>query len=454
MLKVSRRGAVQDVRELSMQEDRALRSAFGRFSERDTRPAGAAVIRRYQRAGAGCWFLCDCLGVGDRPPALVPVSEAHIRRHYEGPWPVHDLDCDFHRDAAEQRAVTRSYVRLPEGKAVSLLARLGANDGQRAPRLTSRSYGRRRGALATLLMQLIEKAELNRVAASGVIAPISDQYKALRIATAGLELDEGLKLSSLLCTYIPALPEFMLRIGQIASGRFKKSGRPHGILIAVVEDAAAGLLQPLRGEPIAVRGEIGIFAERDGHARQSVDERHARSPYLAICVVGRSAPGSPVEVLKAYLHPCMSAGHLMPVDSNLERQTFHVLTQLQSWLSNRKGIGIAVVKPLFDMSNRSGLDEPDGDPDITREPCIPDFLLEANRVPTGGRALLVVETMGYADPKYRERKQRTQITMGVAIGGSPVVEHDFHFPNSQTQAERDRRFWLDCRWQITGSTNQ
>ena len=454
MLKVSRRGAVQDVRELSMQEDRALRSAFGRFAEREARPAGAAVIRRYQRVGAGSWFLCDCLGVDDTPPALVPVSEAHIRRHYEEPWPVHDLDCDFHRDAAEQRAVTRSYVRLPEGKAGSLLARLGVDDRQREPRLTSRSYGGRRGALATLLMQLIEKAELNRVAASGVIAPISDQYKALRIASAGIELDEGVKLSSLLCTYIPALPEFMLRIGQIASHRFKKSGRPHGILISVVEDAAAGLLQPLRGEPIAVRGEIGIFGEREGHSRQSADERSARSPYLAIGVVGRSAPDSPIEVLKAYLHPCISAGHLMPVDSNLERHTFRVLTQLQTWLSNKKGIGFAVVKPLFDMAPGSGLDEPASNVDITREPCIPDFMVEASRVPKGGRALLVVETMGYADPQYRTRKQRTHIDMSLATAQSPVIEHDFHFPINQTQAERDRRFWLDCRWQITGSTNQ
>jgi len=255
------------------------------------------LIRRYQRVGAGCWILCDCLSAGDRPPVLVPVSEAHIRRHYEHPWPAHDLDCDFHRDAAEQRAITRSYVRLPEGKAVSLLARLGEDDGQRAPRLTSRSYGRRRGALATLLMQLIEKAGLNRLAASGVVAPISDQYKVLRAATAGIELDQGVKLSALFCTFLPALPEFMLRIGQIAPGHFTKSGRPHGILISVVEDAAAGFLRPLRGDPIAVRGEIGIFGEREGHSRQNADERPARSPYLAICVVGRSAPNSPVEVL-------------------------------------------------------------------------------------------------------------------------------------------------------------
>jgi len=112
----------------------------------------------------------------------------------------------------------------------------------------------------------------------------------------------------------------------------------------------------------------------------------------------------------------------MPVDSNLERHTFQVLTQLRSWLSQKKGIGLAVVKPLFDMSANTGLDEPDSDVDTSRESCIPDFLVEANRVPKGGRSLLVIESMGYADPQYRERKQRTHTRMSLATGLSPVVE--------------------------------
>ena len=88
MLQVSRRGSVQDVSELSRQEDRALRQAFGRFGDPEARAAGAAVVHRYQRAGAGCWLLCDCLGRVDWPPALIPVAEAHIRRHYDPPWPA------------------------------------------------------------------------------------------------------------------------------------------------------------------------------------------------------------------------------------------------------------------------------------------------------------------------------------------------------------------------------
>ncbi len=80
MPQVSRRGSVQDVSELSTQEDSALRRAFGRFGDPEARAAGAEVVHRYQRVGAGSWLLCDCLGRVEWPPALIPVAEAHIRQ--------------------------------------------------------------------------------------------------------------------------------------------------------------------------------------------------------------------------------------------------------------------------------------------------------------------------------------------------------------------------------------
>ncbi len=66
MLKMSRRGAVQDVRNLAVQEDQALRWAFGRFTEPNARTAGAAVIRCYQRVSAGCWILLAFDGERER----------------------------------------------------------------------------------------------------------------------------------------------------------------------------------------------------------------------------------------------------------------------------------------------------------------------------------------------------------------------------------------------------
>lgn len=340
MLQVSRRGSVQDVAELSGQEDRALRQAFGRFGDPEARAAGAEVVHRYQRAGAGSWLLCDCLGRVEWPPALIPVAEAHIRRHYDPPWPEHDPDCDFYRDAAQQRAVTRSFRRPPDANRVALLARLKQDERSRPPQLTSHIFSRSRGALATLLMQLVERGKLNHIAPDGCVASPGDQYKAIRHAARGIAIDDGVSLVEFLCTYPPALPEFLLRIGQVPPSRFRGSNRPHGVLISVVADASLGSLQPLRGEPIPVRGEIAIFGEAEGHVRQMAAERRARSPYLAVCLVGRSEPGSAPELLKAYLHPCVSAGHVMLVDSNHERQTLQLLRKLQAWLAQRKGIGL------------------------------------------------------------------------------------------------------------------
>ena len=451
MLQVSRRSGVQDQRVLSPQEDRALRRAFGRYAEPEARAAGAAVVHHYQRAGSGNWILCDCLGQVERPPALIPVAEAHIRRHHEPPWPDHDPDCDFYRDAAEQHAITRSYARLPDGKRVALLARLKTNERTRPQQLTGRSFARSRGALATLLMRLIEEAGLNQVLPVGATAALGEQYKAIRRAAQRVEIDEGVSLSEFLCTYPPALPDFCARIARVSPSRFRGSKRPHGVLISAVEDASIGYLRLFDGQAVPVRGEIAVFGEREGHTRQTAAERRARSPFLAICLVGRSAPTAPVEVLKAYLHPCLSPRHLMPMDSSYERHTLQLLLQLQAWLLKNQTVRLVIKKPVFNISSVPVDGGLDGEPTTPRGPCIPDFLLAADHVPPGGIPSVIVETMGYSDMGYRERKQRTHPLMGQSLGSAPVIEHDFHFPIDQAQTDRDRRFWLDCRWTITGN---
>jgi hypothetical protein len=54
MLKVTRRGKVEDLRDVSVQEDRALREPGARLLE-------AAVVIAHQRVGAGNWFYVTCL---------------------------------------------------------------------------------------------------------------------------------------------------------------------------------------------------------------------------------------------------------------------------------------------------------------------------------------------------------------------------------------------------------
>ena len=105
MLLVAPKGSASTPVPVTSEEDSILRAAFGRYGGRlADREAAAPIVRRYQQLGIGSWFLCDCrLGV-ERPPALVPVSQTHIRRHQDDRWPVHCDGCDFQRDPVDQRA--------------------------------------------------------------------------------------------------------------------------------------------------------------------------------------------------------------------------------------------------------------------------------------------------------------------------------------------------------------
>jgi hypothetical protein len=320
--------------------------------------------------------LCDCLASWP-PPILVPVSESHIRRHHTPPWPDHDPDCDFFRDHLEQRVIARSFARRDNGRPASLIGRLSETgmETEAVPRVAGRSYGQSRGTLATTLMQLIDAARLNVISMSGGMPSISEQFKAIRLAARGIQIDDQVRLSEYLCTYLPALPELMVKIANTPASRFATTNRPRGVLIMVVADATRGSLRPLRREPLPVRGRIAIFGEREGHSRQTSEERRCRSHYLAACVVAQASAGGPVEVLKAYLHPCASAGYLMPMDSDLERRTLTKLVQLQDWLQVKAKITVSVRKPVFDASPALEA-QTAGSKNHPSGPVIPDFILE------------------------------------------------------------------------------
>ena len=57
--------------------------------------------------------------------------------------------------------------------------------------------------------------------------------------------------------------------------------------------------------------------------------------------------------------------------------------------------------------------------------------------------------MGFADPDYRERKKRSHALMSLAVGGAPVIMHDFHEPAGRLPPDRDREFWRAMRWQLS-----
>jgi hypothetical protein len=446
MLKVCERADYLSVVPLSPDEDRAMRMAFGRFAAAEARAAGAEIVQRFQHKGQGYWFACGCLdGLEERPPVLIPVLESYIRRHTDPPWPAHAEGCDFFREPAEQKAITKSYGPPSPGP-LRLVRRYVQVQGAALEREVSRSYAWRREGLATMLRLLQIKSGLNRLASASSRPKLGDQYRLLRCAAAEIEIDVNLKLSRFLCTYAPALPEFMAKVGAAPARQFKNT-RPHGIFLTVINGVADGQLLVSEELAVPVRGRISVFGERDGHRQESAAERSARAPYLAACLVARPKAADPVCVMKAYVHPCASARDLMLVDSNYERRTLAELKRLQQFLSHKQGMRMVIEKPMLDIRNGEEFDDP---AIAAREPCIPDFLLQTDPAPNGGAAVVVVETMGFASDTYRSRKAVTHQLMAATLK-APLVIHDFHFPAAQTQVERDRSFWLDARWTITGS---
>ena len=194
-------------------------------------------------------------------------------------------------------------------------------------------------------MRLLTDAGLQRIEPGWRAPPLVDQVKAIWAAARSIEIDAGVKLPAFLCTSPARLGELAERIAAADLRRFVRN-RPHGILIARVAAIGDGVLEPLRGEAIPVRGRLAVFGERPGGGRETRGERAARAPYLAICIVGRAAAGEPVEVLSAYAHPCAAEAHLMLVDSDLERRTLAQLRSVQAWLGLRRGVRVAIDKPL------------------------------------------------------------------------------------------------------------
>lgn len=445
-LRAAPKGTVDGTVGLAPEEDRLLRKAFGRYGGTpEARRAAASVVARYQQMGAGMWLLCPCRSVSGRNAVLVPVAQTHVRRHEADRWPSHAPSCDFYRDPAEQNLLVGSYVG-PVDRPFSLARRFGAAEQQLKRSFVANSYATRRPGLARLLMRLVDEAGLQKIPANWQPPPLVDQIKAVWGAARKVSLDAGVALPQFFCPSPGRIGELIEKIEAAPPCLFKRT-RPHGVLIARIGSIRAGVLEPIAGEAIPVRGRIAVFGERPGEESEIRTTPSVRAPYLAACVVGRAEDNGPVEVLSAYVHPCAGEHHLMLVDSDYERRTLRQLRHLQAWLSAKRGVSLAIEKPVFDLG-------PPCDDDgflEGRDPCLPDFILHATGA--GARKTIIVETMGFADEVYRVRKARMHEIMSAALEGAPVVPHEMPGDGSGEKRDRDRALWRGVMGLIGGSGN-
>ncbi|HHE3366733.1 TPA: hypothetical protein ACOSDI_004704, partial [Salmonella enterica] len=138
----------------------------------------------------------------------------------------------------------------------------------------------------------------------------------------------------------------------------------------------------------------------------------ARPPYWVILAFRRGMDGT-VICSEGYAHALFRRGCPVPVDSGLERYTLESLSEVAGWLARKPGAPtLSVDKPLFDIEVST-----DGEKGFV----LPDFILNA-RTDAGQHYRFIIETMGYTDEEYCERKteqHRGMKTLGYLLTDPP-----------------------------------
>ncbi|MBK5145577.1 hypothetical protein I2494_18010 [Budviciaceae bacterium BWR-B9] len=156
-------------------------------------------------------------------------------------------------------------------------------------------------------------------------------------------------------------------------------------------------------------GDVIIRPER--RVRINGETEGNRPPYWVILMYQRDAAGE-VVCREAYAHAFYNSIYPVPVDSELERQTIQSITKTAQWLKERN-YTFTITKPLFDIEVN------------VKEEIIyvlPDFLLSVDIPGQFNNKNFVIETMGYDNEDYTERKafQHTGMqTLGLLLTDPP-----------------------------------
>lgn len=138
---------------------------------------------------------------------------------------------------------------------------------------------------------------------------------------------------------------------------------------------------------------ISLSADVKVHAG---DCSPARFPMLAILKLGIT--NQQVGIQGMYAHPIVGVEDWMLVDSNLERKTHANLAEVCLWLKQKHQQKVTIEKPVFNWQNAGER---------------PDFVLTHH-----GRQsdkYFVVETMGYQNPEYLQRKSQMEKNLKVKM---------------------------------------
>lgn len=348
------------------------------------------------------WLHCSC--IPDDSPALNSAKLRHESRklYLSGFGHPHATSCPMFREFKEDDDATRSGTRKTAGSKPLNYRDFLPNDesgatvsapGKRENPNEDRTRRKRRPRLARLLLTLIADAGLNRLSQLSPLPskPPKELIEALASVTRKQEFIRGRRLSEIV-NFQPAMSEqgqekLMRELERTDANWPARKARVF-YQIFMSETVSRDEVE------FSWKGGSRVFVPERGVSINGEAQEGIRPPYWVILAFKRNAEGQ-VICSEGYAHALFRRTCPVPVDSGLERQTLESLSTVAKWLKAKSDLlRLTLEKPVFDIEV-----EIDGEKGFV----LPDFMLNAE-IPGHPSHQIVIETMGYTDNEYCERK--------------------------------------------------
>lgn len=390
------------VRTLSEEEVTAVQTFFGKKKAVCSEMRALATDVIHEMRQRDLWLQCSC--VPDDSPALnsaklMDESQTLFLAGFNHP---HSVNCPMFREFKGDEGATSSGTRKNAGsRRLSYRDFLPPDESEtivRASRGThtagsDRTRRKRIPRLARLLLTLLEDAKLNQLRQLWPI-PTSrprDSLDDLIVVADSQEFIRGRTLSELVL-FRPWMSNSELETHMAALER-PDANWPAGKARIFYQIFMADIVSR-EGVTFKLK-ELEInFAPERGVSINGESGDGIRPPYWVILSFRRGSDGQ-VICSDGYAHALYSRSCPVPVDSGLERKTLEGLFEVAKWLYKKPGTpALSLEKPLFDIQV-----EVNG----VKGFVLPDFIITAC-TSTGESHTVVIETMGYTDDDYCERK--------------------------------------------------
>ena len=394
------------IRSLSEAEESAVRKICGLREAGSVAEKALALDVLTEMRRTDAWLACSCV-TGDAPS----MNSANLRSdtgtlYLQSFSTPHDAGCPMFRELKEDEDTTRSGTRKTAGsRPISYQSFLPRDENgarlqaaaHRPDEGDDRMRRKRRPRLARLLLTIIEDAGLNVIErlAPFPSSPAREAIDRLATVTRNNEFTRGRLLSEII-RFRPLMTQDEQQRLMLALENTDLPW-PAGRARHFYQIFMSGEVTRERAS-FRFRDEEVVFTPEKGLKINGESQDGLRPPYWVILEFRRSAEGS-IVCSDGYAHALYARSCPVPVDSGLERKTLESLARCAEWLSKKKGAPVSCLslkKPLFDYSVTV-----DGEEGWV----LPDFVLEATTA-DGENRTFIIETMGYQDEDYIERKSR------------------------------------------------